>query len=548
MTERTISASVVAPRAAEADDAHALHGQGALHFEQGDPSGALELISAAIAADPHQPEFHNNLGQVLATLGRAAEAKGAFCEAIRQRPNFPEAFRNLGNVLRELGCFAEAEASYAEALRLRPDFADAYCNLGVTLSMLGRFAEAETSFAEALRLRPDLAEAHSNLGITLGLLGQFADAERCHVEALRLRPDIAEAHCNLGAALLAQGRVRDAEQSFGTAVHLRPDLAAARYNLAEAHLLMGRFEEGWQEFEARQYVKQFSGAVSAFPQPQWIGEPIGDRVILLHAECGFGDTIQFCRFVPLVGRNAKVVLDVPGPLVRLLSWLDGIDELVIRGDPLPAFDVHCPLMSLPLAFGTSLDTIPADIPYLSADPELAAPWRERLANIDGIRVGIAWAGGLRPGDQAFVATDRRRSIALTALAPLAEVAGVNFFSLQKGEPAAQALAPPPGMTVHDFTADLTDFADTAALIDCLDLVISVDTAVAHLAGAMGKPVWLLNRFDTCWRWLLDRDDSPWYRTLRQFRQPAPGEWDRPIGAVRDALRRLAAGDRNQLVP
>jgi hypothetical protein len=311
--------------------------------------------------------------------------------------------------------------------------------------------------------------------------------------------------------------------------------------------LVGRFEEGWKEFEWRWKTKQTSGGLRDFSAPLWSGEPIGDRVILLHAEQGLGDTLQFCRYVPLIASGARVVLEVQAPLVRLLSRLPGIMEIVARGDNLPSFDLHCPLLSLPRALGTTLETIPAATPYLAADPARAANWRDRLTGLDGLRVGLVWAGGQRLAQQN-IAAGRRRSIALDTMAPLGGVSAVSFISLQKGEPAAQTTNPPRGMALHDFTADLHDFEDTAALVTNLDLVISVDTAVAHLAGALGKPVWLLNRFDTDWRWLLNRDDSPWYPTLRQFRQPSPGDWNTVIHDARVALQRLAAGDRGQLRP
>jgi hypothetical protein len=244
--------------------------------------------------------------------------------------------------------------------------------------------------------------------------------------------------------------------------------------------------------------------------------------------------------------DAGIILEVQAPLVRLLSRLPGVREIVVRGARLPPFDLHCPLMSLPHAFGTTLNTIPAATPYLSADPALAANWQERLVGLDGLRIGLVWAGGSWLNVPAVAAVDRRRSIALKALAPLGKVSGVSFVSLQKDAPAAQAADPSHGLMLHDFTADLHDFEDTAALIVNLDLVISVDTSVAHLAGALGKPVWLLNRFDTCWRWLLNRDDSPWYPTLRQFRQARPGDWNSAVCATRDALQRLMAGDCDQL--
>ena len=258
-------------------------------------------------------------------------------------------------------------------------------------------------------------------------------------------------------------------------------------------------------------------------------------MLLVHSEQGLGDTLQFCRFVPIVAQGAKIVLEVQPPLHRLLADLPGIAEIVAEGDKLPPFDLHCALLSLPRFLGTSLETIPGEVPYLTADPLLVSAWRRRLAGLAGLKIGLVWAGGPRPDEPAESSVDRHRSMPLARLAALAEVEGVSFVSLQKGPPAAQAAQPPPGMVLHDFTAELDDFADTAALVEALDLVISVDTAVAHLAGALGKPVWLLNRFDTCWRWLLGRDDSPWYPTLRQFRQPAAEDWDSVIAAVKAAL-------------
>jgi hypothetical protein len=266
--------------------------------------------------------------------------------------------------------------------------------------------------------------------------------------------------------------------------------------------------------------------------------------LLLHAEQGFGDTLQFCRYASLVGAKARVILEVQPPLVRLCSSLAGVAQIVAQGEPLPAFDLHCPLMSLPLAIGTTLDTVPCEVPYLAAAPELVAGWRKRLAGLDGLRVGLVWAGSPRL-ELDSSAMDRRRSITLATMAPLGEVSGVSFISLQKGEPAAQSPDAALGLALHDFTASLQDFADTAALIEALDLVISVDTSVAHLAGALGKPIWLLNRFDTCWRWLLNRDDSPWYPQLRQYRQPSPGDWSSVMREVRDALRHRVTGQSSR---
>ena len=445
------------------------------------------------------------------------------------------------------GRLTQAAAAYREILAIDPTHADAHNTLGAALDELGRPEGAEASCREALRLRPDYPEAHNNLGNALCALGRPAEAEASYRDALRLRPDFPEAHGNLGNALSALGRPVEAEATFREALRLRPNNPEAHNNLGFALLLAGRLEEGWKENEWRWKANPVSSSARYFLAPQWRGEAIGDRIILLHAEQGLGDTLQFCRYAPLMDSAAWIILEVQAPLVRLLSRLPGVSEVVAAGERLPPLDLHCPLMSLPLAFGTTLDTIPAATPYLSADPALAAYWQQRLVGLDGLRIGLVWAGGRWLDRPAAAAVDRRRSLDLEALAPLTQVSGVSFVSLQTDGPAAEAADPPHGMMLHDFTADLHDFEDTAALIVNLDLVISVDTAVAHLAGALGKPVWLLNRFDTDWRWLLNRDDSPWYPTLRQFRQPSPGDWDRAVCAARDALQRLTDGDRDQLL-
>jgi Flp pilus assembly protein TadD len=515
--------------------AEAHNNLGAAQQALGRPAEAEASFREALRLQPDYPEIHNNLGNALQALGRAGEAETSYREALRLRPNYPDAHNNLGTMLYARRP-AEAETSYREALRLRPDYPEAHNNLGNVLYALERPSEAAASYREALRLRPDYPEAHNNLGNALQALGRAAEAESKFREALRLRPSFPEIHNNLASALCALGRPVEAEVSFREALRLRSEYAEAHNNLGYALLLAGRFEEGWKECEWRLKTKQISTGARDYTVPQWGGEAIGDRIILLHAEQGLGDTLQFCRYVPLMPPCGGIILEVQAPLVGLLSRLPGITQIVASGDRLPPLDLHCSLLSLPYVFGTTLDTIPATTPYLSADPDVAAKWQDRLTGLDGLRVGLVWAGGQK------LSVDRRRSIALNSLSPLGEISGVSFISLQKDEPAAQAANPPPGMRLHDFTADLHDFEDTAALVANLDLVISVDTSVAHLAGALGKPVWLLNRFDTDWRWLLNRNDSPWYSTLRQFRQPSSGDWNSVIGAMREALQHLAADD------
>jgi Flp pilus assembly protein TadD len=536
----------------------ALHLLGVAAHQAGENERAVEYIRRAIEVSPGVAEAHSNLGAALRKLGRDAEAEAAFRESLRLRPNAAETHNNLGNLLCDLGRYQAAAESFREALRLRQDYPEARANLRILLGRLhsalgqvqfdlGRAVEAEASCREVLRLRPDDPQAHLNLSSVLRVLGRAPEAMESCREALRLRPEFPEALSNLGNALHDLGRIEEAIAHYRAALRLRPDDANIRTNLGFALLLAGQFAEGWEECEWRWKASHLSPAARDFPAPPWNGEPIGDRVILLYAEQGLGDTLQFCRYVPLVAARARVVLEAPAPLARLLSRLPGSAALVVQGEPLPAFDLHCSLMSLPRAFGTTLETIPATVPYLSAPPESVAAWRDRLAGIAGLRVGLVWAGGRRQ-DTRTAAVDTRRSMRFAMLAPLAGISGVSFISLQKGRPAGESANLPPGMTLHDFTAELHDLVDTAALVETLDLVISVDTAVAHLAGALGKPVWLLNRFDTDWRWLLDRDDSPWYPTLRQFRQPSLGDWASAVDAVRDALQRLAAGDREQLRP
>jgi tetratricopeptide (TPR) repeat protein len=503
--------------------------------------GELEpCFRHALRQAPGDPELHNMLGVTLRSLARPAEAEACYREALRLAPDFAEAHNNLGSVLSELGRHGEAESGYRAALRLKPDYAEAYSNLGAALLEQGRAAEAEECQRAALRLLPGLAEAHFNLGSALLAQGRTEAAEERYREAVALKPGYADAHFNLGAILFEQRRLAEAEASYQTALARQPVHARAHYNLGHLLLLTGRLEEGWPHYDWR--IEAHGAGRRDFLQPFWEGESLGDGVLLLHAEQGLGDTLQFCRYAPVLARRAKVVFEVPVPLLPLLeSNLSGIARIVAAGDALPPFDAHLPLLSAPHRLGTDLATIPAEIPYLAADPQRCAFWRRRMVGLDGLRVGLVWAGGL--GQDQPDAVDRRRSMMLEQLSPLADIDGVHFLSLQKGKPAAQALSPPGGMVLHDFTGELADFADTAALVDGLDLVISVDTAVAHLAGAMGKPVWLLNRFDSCWRWLQDRDDSPWYPSLRQFRQPAAGDWASVMTKVKAALVQLAQNRR-----
>ena len=509
------------------------------HHQAGRLEEAERLYRQVLALDPRQADGLHLLGVVAHQSGRHDLAVEMIGRAVAINATEASYHSNLGVALKHLGRLDDAVACYRRALDLWPEFPDAHNGLGSALGELGRPDEAAACFRRALDLRPDFPEAHNNLGTVWQELGRLDAAVACYRQALGLRPDYVEAHDNLGNVLRVQGRPAEAAACFRQALRLRPAYPEAHYDLALLLLAQGDMAAGWPEYEWRWQTPEMATARRSFATPQWRGEPAEGRTLLIHAEQGFGDTIQFCRYAGLAAaRGWRVVLEVQPPLVRLLRSLTGVDQVVARGGELPPFDFHCPMLSLPLAVGTTVATIPGDTPYLHADAAQVAVWRTRAASLPtpGVRVGLAWAGNPRRESPALAAVDRRRSIAPERLAPLLALPGVHFFSLQKDGPAA-----PGGLPLTDAMNDMTDFADTAALIASLDLVISVDTAVAHLAAALGRPVWLLDRFDPCWRWLTGRRDSPWYPTLRLYRQPHPGDWDSVIAEVGGDLRRFAAG-------
>ncbi len=539
----------------------------------GEPEAALACYDAVLAGNPDEAEAEFQRGNALASLGRAAEAVIAFCAAIRlrpghaqthynlatllqrdgmleqaascyaaasaARPDFAEARVNRGNCLLALGRMKEAEEAYRDALHVWPGYAVAHANLGCALHALGRFEEAAAHCDTAIRLQPDYPEAYSNLGSALLVQGRFEEAIAAFQGALALRPNYAEAHANLGAALLDSGDIEGALLACEAAIELAPDQPDARFNHGLALLAAGRYAEGWAEHEHRLRLAHYPRRTLGCRQ--WGGERLSGERVLLHAEQGLGDTLQFVRYAAEVAaRGGRVILEAQRPLLRLLGRVEGAAEIVASGDSLPEFDLHAPLMSLPHACGTTLETIPGQAPYLHADPALTERWASRLPADGKLRVGLVWAGSPRPGEPRNHHADRRRSLRLACLAPLAGIPGVRFVSLQLGPPSEQARTPPPGLDLIDPTPDIADFEDTAALIAGLDLVISVDTSVAHLAGGLGRPVWVLSRFDGCWRWLSGRDDSPWYPTLRLYRQERAGDWSGPIARIVQDLRGLAA--------
>jgi len=514
-------------------DADALSHQAQMRATRGETLDCLMLFRRALALKPWDAELFHRMGVALAEAGHSTGAAGAYLMALICRPDHGEALNNLGVNAKDLGHLERGAALFRRSLAALPGYPPAYNNLGLSLVAVGRIAEGDGHYRQALALEPEHPDAVNNHGVVASLDGDFSAAVRWCRRALLLRPNYPAAYNNLGNALKDLGALEESIAAYDQAIRLGNNVDH-RHNKALAVLATGRLAEGWQLYEERWDSLQLQGGRRAFDKPRWTGEAGQGGVLLLHAEQGFGDTLQFCRYAPLAAaRGWRVVLEVQRPLLRLMGSLAGVERVVTSGDTLPDFDLHCPMMSLPFAFGTELETIPSFPAYLAADPDLAERWQRRLATLgEGLRIGLVWAGNGRRQTVDLNATDRRRSMAPEFLAPLAKLDGVHLISLQK-----DAAAPFP---IVDWMAECEDFADTAAVVAGLDLVIGVDTAVIHLAAAIGKPVWLLNRFDSCWRWLREGDTSHWYPALRLFRQPTPGAWAPVVEAVTAELGRITA--------
>jgi tetratricopeptide (TPR) repeat protein len=506
------------------------------------PAEALASHDKAIALNSGAAgAYYNNRGIALMELKRPADALESYEKAIALKLDNAEVHYNRGNALRDLNRRDEALASYDKAIARRPNYADAHNNRGNVLQDLQRFEEALASYDKAVAVKPDFAEAHNNRGNPLLDLRRPEEALLSHDAAIALKPEYAEAHYNRGIALVELRRCEEALASYDKAIALEPDYTDAYWNQSLCFLLMGRFEQGWRQFEWRKKLKKPLG-VRCYRQPLWLGaENIAGKTLFLYWEQGLGDTIQFCRYARLAELlGAKVVLSVQQPLRELLQQISPTLQIIGPLETPTDFDYHCPLMSLPLAFNTTISNVPANIPYLKIDPEKSFYWQEKLGGKNRLRVGLVWSGGFRPYQTESWTI--RRNIPLSKLAVLKDP-NIEFYTLQKGEPAESELAGLmrdnwDGPRIIDFTSRLHDFSDTAALVQNLNLVISVDTSTAHLAGALGKPVWILNRFDTCWRWLLERADSPWYPTVKLYRQDKPGHWDEVVSRIKMDLTSL----------
>jgi tetratricopeptide (TPR) repeat protein len=532
-------ASAARALALEPLNAGAHSNQGSALLALGRPGEALASYDRALSIDPTSADGWYNRANALRDLSRADEALAAYDRAIALRPGYLEALNNRAAVLSALDRHEAALASYDAALAAWPGSAATHANRAKTLNDLKRADEALAAAERALALKPDDAEAHNHRGVALLELRRPVEALAACERALALRPGYAEAHNNIGIILYDLRRPADAVAAFDQALALRPAFPVARFNRATALLAAGDLKRGFQAFYSRWDSLGGDGPVPRLPGLLWEGEDLAGKSILVLSEQGFGDTLQFVRYVPrLVEAGARVTVLTNPPLVTLLRSIPGIE---VTG-ALPAdamYDFQVAMMCLPRVFGTTLETIPGETPYLAADLAKAGRWAARLAALgDGPKVGLVWAGASRKHDLGAFALDRRRSLALDQLAPLADVPGVGFVSLQKDEPALQARHPPAGLRLVDFATELGDFADTAAVVAGLDLVISVDTSVAHLTGALGKPVWILSRYEGCWRWLNGREDTPWYPTARLYHQRAPGDWAEVIARVAGDFGRL----------
>jgi tetratricopeptide (TPR) repeat protein len=434
------------------------------------------------------------------------------------------------------GRLGEAESLYREILRVQPDHADSICSLGILAHLVEKFDLAADLIAAAIDLNPQVSGWHNDHGSALQALGLKDAAIAAYRRALTLDPSLAATHFNLGSLYEAQGHTGEARRAFEQCLRLAPDFAAAHLSLGELLLQAGDFRRGWEQYEWRYRLPQTAPLVPQLRRPAWQGEPLTGRTILLYVEQGYGDSIQFARYIPLVaGLGARVLLGCSPPLLRLFRDIPGVAGIYTDWAEIPDFDLHCPLSGLPRLFGTDLAGIPADIPYFRPDPERLAVWRERLAGADGLKVGLVWGG--RPEHP----NDAERSLRLAQLAVLGKLLGVRLFSLQYGPRRAELAEARPDFGITDLGPDLGDFHETAAAVAALDLIITVDTAMAHLAGALGCPVWLLLSFRPDWRWLLDRDDSPWYPTMRLFRQDATVGWEPVVARLAAALTTEAAG-------
>ncbi|MEQ8786973.1 MAG: TIGR03032 family protein [Pirellulaceae bacterium] len=527
------SSDMLAPRRSPPNRAKALNNLGLKHAEQGNLDDAEACFEEAVRLDPQHAGAANNLGNVLRQQGCLEDAVDCYRRALAADADYAKAYLNLGQTLNELGRLPEAGGCFRRALAIDPHFVEAGVCLGMVLKDQGKLDEATNCFQQALKLDARSWSAHNGLGLVHKERDEFDAAMKCYQAALAIEPRSAAVLANQGSLLRDLGRIDEALACYDEAIRIEPDCVAARHNRSMLLLLVGDCERGWPEYEWR--WKQPLRQANYADRPRWDGSSLEGRTILLHAEQGLGDTIQFLRYVPVLAeQGGRVVVEVQPPLLELASTCPGAALVYPRGEATPPFDVQLPLLSLPAVIGTTLETVPSNVPYVFAHEQLVEHWRQRLAPTKGRRIGIAWQGNPKyPGD-------RSRSIPLHQFGPLAELPGATLFSLQQGFGSEQLPQLGGKFDVVDLAAryqENLDFANTAAVMRCLDLVVAPNTAMCHLAGALGVPVWLALNYASDWRFLLERDDSPWYPSMRIFRQPQRDDWSAVFADMAATLRR-----------
>ena len=530
---------------------------------------ALSKYEAIIELESNHIKSRYNYASLLAKLGRIPKAISEFKTVIELQPDLLIAqqnyekliwsqsqpldiapnsknefllFHQKGLWLLEEKQFQTAIEYFNQALDLEPLSLEANHNKGIALEKIGKLQEALTSYRKAIESYPNSSKTHNNIGNIYRELDQSELAISSLKKALELDPNYAEAYSNLGWTLYGIREYQKSKECFHKALQINPNLTPAIFNLSLNQLILGEFDEGWINYEHRMKQPLYQNKITHLTKPQWYGlEPLISKTIYIYAEQGLGDTIQFCRYIKLLAeQGAKVLFEPQAPLHDLLIGLEGVGELLKHGQPTPPYDFHCPLMSLPLAFKTNQASIPNQVPYINGQESKKNYWGKKLAHIKGPKVGLVWSGGFRPNNPELWEVNRRRNIPFEILSQI-NIDGIQFFSLQKGETAEAELMEKKemlwkGNNFHNFTSELRDFSDTAALTEQLDLIISVDTSTAHLAGAIGKPTWILNRFDSCWRWLDKGDTSNWYPTVKLYRQNVAGDWSTMIQDLKNHLR------------
>ncbi|HEV3383703.1 MAG TPA: tetratricopeptide repeat protein [Gemmata sp.] len=529
--------------ASEPGNADALHLLGVIAYQVGKHEPAIEHIKNAIRLRGMDAEMCSNLGAAYQALNQLKEAECCYQNALQERPDHISARYNIGNLYLKQRKLDEAIDCYRRVLQLQPDNIGAINNLGQALKGQEDFSGAANCYEKILQLQPGNAEVHINLGTVRDAQKRHNEAIACYRHAIQLRPDLSTGHYNLGNSLKDQGHLSEAIASYHRSLQLAPDHADSHFALGMSSLTVGEWVEGWREYEWRWKTHFFK--VPDFAQDRgWDGSDLHGRTIVIHAEQGMGDTIQFVRYLPLVReRGGRIVFQCQDRLTSLLNGVIAADEIVPREQPLPPSDCAVALMSLPGIFNTTPENIPAQIPYLHADPERRARWRNWLDQYPGRKVGICWRGNPKHPD------DARRSVKLTAFAQLAKIDGIQLVSLQTSDGLEELAEHAESLNILD-AAIVADekgesFLELAALYSELDLIVTVDTVTCHLAGALGVPAWVALAFMADWRWLQKREDTPWYPSLRLFRQQRPGEWDPVFSSMSEALSNFFESSRNE---